>query len=144
MSDYSFDPSFDEVFYQIGDLLSGSDEDRALVSMSVSRLPDEVQDFVFENISFIIITEPSTMGGVFFDVPPKRDGSPATVVLCHFREEDPIEFRLSVIAHEIAHVFSGQKQWHQGLTSSFLSDEKEADALIKKWGFTPVYDWTTE
>jgi len=122
--------TLDDVFYELGDLLVGKDEHRALVAMTVAKLPEPVQEYVFENVQFIVIEQPTTMRGLFVELPP-RDGDCENwkIIVCSFPEDYGVENRMDTIAHEIAHVFAGHKQWHQGAESNWKDNEIEAKGM---------------
>jgi len=92
------------------------------------RLPDEVREFVYENCRFSSVAD-TAVHRTTKDV--KRY---PWLILLHEQELD--EDYQSVIARTIAHAYLDHRQYGVGWeVSEAAKYDKEATALVKKWGF---------
>ena len=89
---------------------------------AMMRLPDEVREFVHDNVVFLCTSWGQAFRG--------RDWSESWIIL--LAPDLLAEDAVGVVAHEIAHAWCGHGQGHLGKTPE---EEREACDLVRTWGF---------
>jgi len=113
----------EDIHYRFGGRISGVDETTlALIVEGMVYLPDEVVDFVIENVSF---SKPYSF------CPKDEILDRGIIILDDYLITKPKTEAVSIILHEIAHAFLSHRmnidddEWDR--------QEQEADNLSKKW-----------
>ena len=138
-------PSWEEVRY---DLVEGGwfawevrPKTCRAVENVVGRLSDEELELLLERISVVFAPEPGLYGTVmpFSNIPTGDHDTGLRSLLVYLPgrlERRSQRYVDSTVAHEFAHVLL--HPFHFGPNTT-LTQEREADDRIKKWGFEQVY-----
>jgi hypothetical protein len=128
--------SFERILYDLcvfGDVSKEDEECKLLIAKTLQKLPKEIREKVLDEVIFIIA---NSCYGTIWDMNLENEKmKKKTFILLNFtamRKKSEIS-KMSIIAHEIAHFILGHEN---PLTKH---SEKEADELIKKWGFKKAY-----
>jgi hypothetical protein len=129
--------SLEGILYDLcvfGDVAKEDEKCKLLIAKTLQKLPKEVREKVLDEVIFIIAN--SCYGTIWNMNLGNEKSMKKTFILLNFtamRKKSEIS-KMSIIAHEIAHFILGHGN---PLTPS---SEKEADDLIKKWGFKKAYN----
>ena len=119
------------------DCATGIDEKNSiLIAETVCRLPIEVQERIIDEVVFVGIDGVYGQFKIFGLNSGYKDGLiPMILVNFSSMRRKSKKFKLTVIAHEIAHFFLQHEDSIGG-----KEIEIEADDLCEKWGFGRSYD----
>ncbi len=116
----------------VGDIVRGAEKEKKLIFETLRSLPKNVREKVIREVVFVMFM-PSIHGhAVDLYVP----GEKVTLIILNFTsmKNKSKKFKMTCIAHEIAHVILG----HSGLTND-KGAERKTDNLCEKWGFGRAY-----
>jgi len=128
--EYEWDHSLDGILYQLGTLHVSHAMEVCIVK-TISKLPDKVKEFIYDNCQFTAISSDS--GQTICMTTKQNRMRPWLIILSEENKED----YESVIAHEIAHAWLR----HKGAPGEILpiekckSNELEACFFARQWGF---------
>jgi len=118
----------EEVHYRLNGALQTGPKMQIIICKTLLRLPQSVQDFVYENCMFCEVGLDTGLC-ISKNWPGPHDW---LIVLGSDADE-------SVIAHEIAHSLKGHKReriWSEPDSNEVFVQESEACEIVKQWGFT--------
>lgn len=136
--------SLDEILYQVRILPPVANDEgektMLLVGKVISQLPDDIQEKVLSEITFIVLDGVyGQYERLFIPMPEvKKDKHglylPAIFLNMEGLKRRSEEYKKTVIAHEIAHFILNHHN-----AGDDLSKEKQADDLCESWGFGRGY-----
>ena len=130
MVKYTYSPEM--VDYMFGGLNQVSEEFRAILAKSISKLPMKIVDWTTENLLFISSNDDNYASYLPIEILSSKKG---LVILSEILKNQTEDIQSSYIAHEIAHTYLG----HVSPIMSNLSDretknqEEQATQLAHKW-----------
>ena len=137
-----FDMDMGYIYEELGwfddGLVTGKIDRRKTVAEVVSKLPEEVQDFVLDKVRWFTISAQNYAIAFPFSILVPRvldDGriNFRIIMLSPCIQDAPLEHAVFTIAHEIAH--SWLEHGPTGTREDFDALEMQADALAADWGF---------
>ena len=132
------DPSLAERVHGELTYWGGSDDKQMALVRTLVRLPEDVRDLALDSVRFIGVGE-ETVRGLFVPVEVwpetlpdmEPEPQPEFYVLCVSEDLEGEDY-MSVVAHEIAHIWLG----HDAFGPADGPGEDEAYALTRDWGFS--------
>jgi hypothetical protein len=129
--------NLDDLIYQINyfppTITDYDDDCLKLIARVLMRLPEDVREQTLESVQFIFMTGPY---GQFVKTfcPPHEDELIRGAIVLNFSamEKETEEYKMTVVAHEIAHFILDH---HHGGDEI----EEQTDDLCEKWGFGRAY-----
>ena len=121
--------SWDGICDQLGDM-PVSKSLFCYIVKTLQKVPDDVRDFVYENCEFVSVEAPA--GQTIHTQCVKLKRRPWLIILT---ENDLTDDYMSIIAHEVAHAYSGHENYGIGTYDEAKRTENEACSLAKQWGF---------
>lgn len=116
----------------IGDMYADNEDYDILIAETLLEIPKDIRDNVIYGCDFIIDKNLGLTFNLYYG--PNRE-QPLILLNCLGLNRRSKKFKMSVIAHEIAHFTLNHHKTHPQNLRENLEQEKEADDLIEKWGF---------
>ncbi|MBT4649106.1 ImmA/IrrE family metallo-endopeptidase [bacterium] len=127
-------------YTQIGKLLDDSQISEKTVKVLTNvmhKLPQEVQDFVIDNISILEFKHDSERNAIGYCVNIKKYDARYLIILDSKYYSADNDTKGHIIAHEIGHAYLG----HLDKNMRKEQREKEADEFAAKYGFDSEENW---
>lgn len=129
---WEWEHSLDGIWYSLSSgMCVTSDDLMRLVTQALMRIPDEVREFVYETCRFTAICNTT----VYRNIKEYRNYSWHIFLSGDYIDDDDYQ---SIIARQIAHAYLGHNKKGGYMSPEIeeaLKYEREACALVKKWGF---------